>query len=620
MIKSTFHSDASFAVFREFLSKGTPFIYIHFKKNPPNSNLICKNNPHFSGGSFAYDTNEKIGDIKNKIIEFTGLEVDFYYQTETDGKLSFNKFKKEFDNQSLISADQYAKQNNAKNIQNWLEGFVKGVVSPAVEKQLPIEIKVDELSLAQERINELNDTGNFDPLYQSKEEEYISIFEQYPALLNDVKNLDIYLWSTYLNKKTKENSLQLLNHWWPKVSEKKKILYTALSIYNSFEKFQEIISIYRSDPAIVAKNDFYFNKIIWALYKNDGTEKEALDLINEKLELLQDTDSANHSIGCVLRYHAKKTKDQEMLERAISYFTLSKSEKEVEKTKSLLEEWKNEAKNKSTDSILDDDIMKAINTYTRLDNNLLDKYWGESYYNKELIDYCDKNPQKLSDNDTMNKYLWCMYEYAINRDEKMMGTCHQKALDYFQKNEPQNKEANFIYACILRSYGWRNKSKESLIKSMALFESAGAYVFKNETEALIIDMDGLGIKWQFFSEMMDEYHDIIKKSRENAYQSYRKEKKQHKLLDAGISDELIDQWQTSKKINLWEVHCSIEASETSIGKLIIPTEGKLLRDGAKDFIKSYWSVLDKYWIKETPLKKAGAVHKVNIVEINEFTY
>jgi hypothetical protein len=621
MINKNLYSNSTFADFRELLSRNTPFIYIHFKKNFTNNSIISKYNQQFKGGIFEYNTNETIGDVKKKIFDFSTLEVDFYYQTETEGKTVYNKLKKEFDSKSLDEVNQYASSCKAKNIQEWLAGFISGVETNLIQEQFPIEKNTNINNDLQEKIDQLYDTTSDNPLYVANKKELILLFEKHSELLKDENNLKKYIRTLFYNKNTEEKSLELINHWWPLISNKRLLLQTALSIYNQFQKHQEIISIYRSDPSCIIINDITFNYIIWALYKNNGTETEALDLIRENLPILNDTFFANYSIGCILRYHAKKTKDSKMLEEAIHYFTLDKNVLELDKTKAILEEWKIEDEKQKTNFIDDDAIT---NLYKKLQTNILDQYWGDSsgIYNLELIEYCEANPLLLKDTDVMVKYLWSMYDYAINRDEKMLENCYLKTLDFFQRKPPSTKEAKFIYACILRSIGWRKKDKKSLEKSISFFEEINAYVFKTETEDLLKDMNVMGIKWQLqlFSESMDFYHEIITKSKKAAYETYRQNKKRDKLENAGIKEELIDKWLNNKKINLWIVHCSIEASETSIGKLIIPTEGKLLRDGAKDFIKSYWSVLENYWIKETNLNKGGGVSKVNIIEINECTY
>lgn len=621
MINKILHSNSTFADFRELLSRNTPFIYIHFKKNFTNSSIISKYNQQFKGGIFEYNTHETIRDVKKKILDFTGLEVDFYYQTEAEGKTVYNKLKKEFDSKSLDESNHYSYSCKAKNIQEWLAGFISGVETNLGQEQLPIEKNTNINNDLQEKIDQLYDTSSDNPLYEANNDELILLFEQYSELLKDENNLKKYIRTIYRNKQTEEKSLELINHWWPLITNKRLFAQTALSIYSRFKKYQEIILIFKTDPSFAIINDITFDYIIWALYKNNGTESDALNLIREKITLLDNTSFANYSIGCILRYHAKKTKDSKMLEEAIYYFTLDKNLIELDKTKAILEEWKIEDEKQKTNSTDNDANLGTITAYKKIQTNLLDKYWGDDSSVK-LIEYCEANPQLLKDAEVAVKYLWCMYEHSINEDEKMLENCYLKTLDFFQSNDPKTKEAKFIYACILRSIGWRKKDKKSFELSVSMFEEAGAYEFKNETENLLKDMNEMGIKWQLqlFSEMMDFYHEIIGKSKKAAYGTYRQNKKRKKLEDAGIKKELINKWLNNTKINLWIVHCSIEASQKSIGKLIIPTEGKLLRDGAKDFIKSYWNVLEDYWIKETNLNKGGGVSKVNIIEINEFIY
>lgn len=146
--KNIFNKESKFADFRQFISINVGYVYIHFKKNPSNSNLIKKHNSLFEGGEFLFDEEENIGALKKKIFEFVGFEVDFYYQIDKDGKTIFNKIKKEFDLNSLNETNKFAQENNAKNIQSWLLGFV------SVSKNNVVNIDSNTTSL---KIKELYD-------------------------------------------------------------------------------------------------------------------------------------------------------------------------------------------------------------------------------------------------------------------------------------------------------------------------------------------------------------------------------------------------------------------------------------------------------------------------------
>lgn len=193
-------------------------------------------------------------------------------------------------------------------------------------------------------------------LYSEKSySEIITIFENNESLNTNEEVVNKYLWALWLNDGTEEKAWDLVKEYsskfnttrwnilkghyskWKKwydfaldyykdssddnYNEVKKIFDDFYTLYEQ-EKYEEVIEYYENklSKSVSSKHLKIADKYLWALFKNPGTEKKALEKTKKFLEDYPDNTDWYKLAGHISKWLGSKNKDIELLNEAVIFY------------------------------------------------------------------------------------------------------------------------------------------------------------------------------------------------------------------------------------------------------------------------------------------------------------
>lgn len=213
-------------------------------------------------------------------------------------------------------------------------------------------------------------------LYSEKSySEIITVFENNELLKINEEIVNKYLWALWLNDGTEEKAWDLVKEYSSKFStsrwdslkghyskwkkwydfaldyykdsnedaynEVKKIFDDYYTLYEQ-EKYIEVIEYFENklSKSVSAKHLKVANNYLWALFKNSGTEKKALEKTKKFLEDYPDNTDWFKLAGHISKWLGSNNKDIELLNEALVFYKKSNNKEKINEVNEKIKELK----------------------------------------------------------------------------------------------------------------------------------------------------------------------------------------------------------------------------------------------------------------------------------------